>query len=157
MSLIPATVTPVYSVGEIQVSYKTNNNPKLPPITSSRDAFNIFRQYWSDQINWIEEFYMLCLNRANAVVGIYRVSVGGTAGTCVDPKVVFQVALGSHASSIILAHNHPSGNTVVSTADKTLTQRFKEVGKLLDLPVLDHLILTPDTDIYTSFADTGIL
>lgn len=157
MSMIPPAAQRVYSVGEIKVTYQTNDNPKLPRITSSRDAFGIFRQHWSEQINWIEEFYMLCLNRANEVVGIYRVSVGGTAGTCVDPKVVYQVALGCHASSIIVAHNHPSGNLTPSQADKECTKRYKEIGRLLECPLLDHLIVSPEPHVYTSFADEGIL
>ncbi|QJD79542.1 JAB domain-containing protein [Spirosoma rhododendri] len=74
-----------------------------------------------------------------------------------DAKVIFQVALGCHASSIVLAHNHPSGNLEPSKADKDLTVKFKQIGQLLDCPVLDHLILVPDADCYTSFADSGIL
>ncbi|QJD79541.1 MPN domain-containing protein [Spirosoma rhododendri] len=76
MSLRPQDATTIYSVGEISVSYKTNSNPKLAHVRASRDAYGIFRQYWSEQINWIEEFYLMCLNKQNEAIGIFRVSVG---------------------------------------------------------------------------------
>lgn len=86
----------------------------------------------------------MLLNRMNKVLGIYLISVGGFAGTVCDPKVVFQAALKTNASSIILAHNHPSGNLKPSDADLQLTEKLKKGGKLLDIAVLDHLILTEE-------------
>ena len=103
----------------------------------------------------VEEFMVLCLNRANRVLGYARISSGGISGTIADPKIIFQVALKSNASSIILAHNHPSGNKQPSEADIRLTRKMKDAGVLLDLPVLDHLILTSEG--YHSFADEGLL
>jgi DNA repair protein RadC len=85
-------------------------------------------------------------------MGLFHASKGGVAGTVVDLKVVFAAALKARASSMIFAHNHPSGNLLPSQADLDLTKRFKEAGKILDIQVLDHLILSPD-DRYYSFAD----
>ncbi|RYC69808.1 MULTISPECIES: JAB domain-containing protein [Spirosoma] len=156
MTILNDSVTPRFCVAEIKVTYQEDRSIKRERVTSSRDAFYMFRQHWTDQINRLEEFYILCLNRANEVVGIYLVSTGGTAATYVDAKVIFQVALGCHSSSIILAHNHPSGNMSPSAQDKELTKKFREIGRLLDCVVLDHLILGPDQDRYFSFADEGI-
>jgi DNA repair protein RadC len=157
MTIIPHEATRLFSVGEIAITYKADHNAKKERVTKSLDAFFILRQYWSERINHVEEFYIMCLNRANEVVGLYLVSIGGTSGTCVDPKIVFQVALGCHASHIILAHNHPSGNMKASQADKDLTKKYQEIGLLLDCKILDHFIIGPDPSVYFSFADEGIL
>ncbi len=142
------------NLAEIKVSYKTRvKYSEMRKIDSSQDAEEILRNIWSDAMELREEFYMLLLNRANKVLGYYRVSEGGTDGTVVDPKLVFSVALKCHASSIILAHNHPSGNTKPSEADIRLTKDLIEGGKLLEISVLDHLILTAEN--FFSFADEG--
>ncbi len=143
----------LYSVGEITVQYNADTTTRRERITTSLDAFYVFKQHWSDQINRLEEFYIMCLGQSNDVVGIYRVSVGGTSSTLVDPKIVFQVALGCHASSILLAHNHPSGNMEPSQADLDLTRRFQQIGRLMQCPVLDHLILGPNPYEFVSLAD----
>ena len=83
------------------------------------------------------------------------ISVGGTAGTIADPKVIFVSALKCNATSIILVHNHPSGNLKPSNADTELTKKLKNAGQFLDLPVIEHIILTKGG--YLSFADEGIL
>lgn len=102
-----------------------------------------------------EEFYIILLNRANQVLGWYKVSEGGMSGTVVDPKLIFSIALKGLSSSLILAHNHPSSNLKPSNEDINLTKRLKEAGALLEIPVLDHLILT--TDGYYSFGDEGMM
>jgi DNA repair protein RadC len=102
-----------------------------------------------------EEFYILLLNRANRIYGYYLLSQGGTSGTVVDPKLIFSIALKCNAHGIILAHNHPSGNTKPSEADIQITKKVKEGGKLLEIDVLDHIILTSDS--YLSFADEGLM
>ena len=124
-------------------------------VVSSKDGEEILRNIWSNAIELREEFYMLLLNRANKVLGFYRISEGGTAGTVVDPKLIFSVALKCHASSIILAHNHPSGNTQPSEADLKLTKNLISGGKILEISVLDHLILTSES--FFSFADEGLM
>lgn len=84
-----------------------------------------------------------------------QTSSRGTAGTVVDVKLVLASALKSNSSSMILAHNHPVGNLMPSEQDKRLTARIKETGKIMDIPVLDHLIVTSEG--YFSFADEGAL
>ena len=144
------------NLAEIQVTYKAKvKYSEMCKIVSSKDAEEIFRNIWSDAMQLREEFYMLLLNRANKVLGYYRVSEGGTAGTVVDPKLVFSVALKCHASSIVLAHNHPSGNTQPSEADLKLTKNLIAGGKVLEISVLDHLILTSEN--FYSFADEGMM
>jgi DNA repair protein RadC len=106
-------------------------------------------------MGYVEEFFVLLLNRSNKVIGWSKVSMGGMNGTVADPKTIFQVALKANASHIVIAHNHPSGNLEPSQADISLTQKMKESGNFLDLPVLDHLILS--TESYYSFADDGKL
>lgn len=102
-----------------------------------------------------EECYMLLLNRANQVLGWFRVSEGGVAGTILDPRLIFGIALKCNAVGVILAHNHPSGNLKPSGADISQTKRLVEGGKLLEISVLDHLILTSEG--YYSFADEGAM
>lgn len=104
----------------------------------------------------LEEFVVLFLNKANKVTGLFRVSRGGTCGTVVDIKIVFAAAIKALASGIILAHNHPSGNVQPSQADSDLTRKCRDAGKVLDIAVLDHLILSPEGGYY-SFADEGML
>ncbi|MEP1088659.1 MAG: JAB domain-containing protein, partial [Algoriphagus sp.] len=88
-------------------------------------------------------------------LGIVNISSGGTAGTVVDVKLVYAAAIKANSSSVILAHCHPSGNLLPSEQDKRLTQRIKKAGEILDIPVLDHLIMTAEG--YYSFADEGEL
>jgi len=122
-------------------------------ITSSRDAFEIFRSKMGDLP--YEEFWIILLNKANKVVRSCNISEGGISGTVVDPKKVFKIALDHHASSIILGHNHPSGNLQPSEADQKITKKIREAGTMLDVAVLDHLIIGDDR--YFSFADEGMI
>ncbi|OIN59686.1 RadC family protein [Arsenicibacter rosenii] len=122
-------------------------------ITCSRDAYEELVPHLLDKPH--EEFWILLLNRANEVLRPVQVSAGGVSGTVADPKMIFKFALEHLASGMILSHNHPSGNRMPSQADKELTRKLREAGKLLDIPVLDHLIFTDKA--YFSFADEGIL
>lgn len=144
-------------VAEVQLVYKsTVKSSDRPKIDTSADAFTVLQNHWNfEMIDFIEEFKVLLLNRANRVLGIVNISVGGTVGTIADPKVIFAAALTSAASALILAHNHPSGNLKPSNADIALTRKLKAGGELLDIPVLDHLIVTSEG--YVSFSDEGIL
>jgi len=144
------------NIAEIQVSYKTNvRASERRKIITSKEAENAFRNFWSDGMELREEFYILLLNRANRVLGWYKLSQGGTAGTVVDSKLVFSIALKGLACSIILAHNHPSSNLQPSDSDISLTKRLKQAGEILEISVFDHLILT--TEGYYSFADEGMI
>jgi len=144
-----------YEVAEVQLVYKTKVKASdRPQIKVSVDAYQILQEHWNYEIiEFIEEFKIILLNRANRVLGIIPISLGGTSGTVVDPKVVFAAAIKSASSQIILVHNHPSGNLKPSEADINLTRKLKEGGKLLDIEVLDHLIITKDG--YLSLAEEG--
>ena len=146
-----------FEVAEIQLSYRTNVKPSLrPKINSSVDTHNILLKSWDDsKIEFVEQFKVLLLNRANKVLGIIDVSTGGVTGTIADPKVIFVAAIKTNACAIIMAHNHPSGNLRPSQADIDLTRRMKEGGKLLEIQLLDHVIVT--TEGYYSFADEGLV
>lgn len=102
-----------------------------------------------------EEFWVLFLNRANQLIGKQQISKGGMTGTVADPKIIFQHALHQKATGIILSHNHPSGNLKPSDADIRLTKNLVEAGRVLEITVLDHLIITQKG--YYSFADDGKL
>jgi DNA repair protein RadC len=147
------------NIAEVSVVYKnTVKAADRPKISCSRDASEIMRNYMNDgnlQIEHREYFFILLLNRANKVLGVSTVSMGGMSGTVADPKIIFQTALKVSAASIILCHNHPSGNIKPSESDIRLTQKIKKAGSFLDLPCLDHIILTEDS--YFSFADEGML
>ena len=144
-------------VAEIQLSYHPKVKPsQRPSVTSSREVYQLFYDNWdADRIELQEQFKVMLLNRGNRVLGIVDISTGGIAGTLADPKLIFATALKAGASSIILAHNHPSGQLTPSQADRTLTKKLTDGGKLLDISVLDHVILTADS--YFSFADEGII
>lgn len=141
---------------EIKVSYssKVKVSDRIK-ITSSKNASELFRKIWSDDLEIREEFNILLLNRANHVLGWFNVSVGGTSGTLIDPKLIFSVALKCNASGIILCHNHPSGNLNPSNSDRELTKKLKNGSNFLEIQILDHIILTAES--YFSFADEGEL
>ncbi|GAB3506539.1 DNA repair protein RadC [Spirosoma knui] len=132
---------------------KEQDRPQRAKITCSRDAYNEMIPHLLDKPH--EEFWILLMNRANEVLRPVQISAGGVSGTVADPKIIFKQAIEHLASSMILLHNHPSGNLTPSQADKDLTRKLKDAGRLLDIPVLDHLIFTDKA--YLSFADEGIL
>lgn len=144
-------------VAEIQLTYKNRVKAEdRPQIKNSSDAYWVLESNWSNQMELVEEFNILLLDRSSRVMGLCPISKGGVAGTVVDLKIVFAAALKGRASSIILAHNHPSGNLSPSRSDIELTKKFDQAGKILDILVLDHLILSPDGRFY-SFADEGLM
>jgi len=145
-------------VAEIELIYKSKvKASERPKVTTSADAYHLFKQNWDvNKIEFVEQFKVLFLNRANKVLGIFELSTGGVTGTVADPKLVFTAAFKLNACNIILCHNHPSGNIKPSAADENLTRKIKEAGKYLDLPVIDHLIISGEENYY-SFADEGLL
>lgn len=147
----------MFKVAEIELIYRSKVKAKeRVQVSSSSAAFQIFNEYWDhNKIEFQEEFKILLLNRRNQALGIYNISKGGVAGTVVDVKMIFSAALKAHASYIILCHNHPSGNLSPSRQDIGLTKKVYEAGRLLDIGVLDHLILTSEG--YTSLADKGYI
>lgn len=140
---------------EITIKYK-NGDYKKAKISSSKDCYNILKNLFNtDTIEYTEEMIIILMNRDNKTIGWYKVSQGGISGTICDPKVIFTVALQCGASSIILAHNHPSGNLKPSPADIQVTKKLIDGGKLLDINVLDHLIVTSNG--YTSLSDEAYI
>ena len=134
---------------------KTPSNFEKVKIISSNDAFQIIKQFYFDDIDIFESFFILCLNRNNQTIAYAKISQGGVAGTVVDIKLIAKYAIDCLASGVILAHNHPSGDLKPSNEDLAITKRIKEGLKILDISVLDHLILTSQG--YLSFGDEGIL
>ena len=144
-------------VAEVEITYRPKFKvSERPQISKSQDAYDILVQQWDKgKIELLEDFKILLLNRRNRVLGIVHISSGGLSGTVADPKVIFTAALKACASGIILCHNHPSGELDPSSEDLSLTKRLVEAGKMLDLKILDHLIIS--TNGYYSFGDDGIL
>jgi DNA repair protein RadC len=143
-------------VSEIEISYRPAIGSK-PEVTSSLDAYQILKEYYPvNQIALKEYFVVMYLNQANRVIGVQKLSIGGLTSAIADVRLLFGTALKILATGLVISHNHPSGNTRPSLQDKNLTKQVKEAGKLFDIKLLDHLILTPD-DQYTSIADIGEL
>jgi DNA repair protein RadC len=142
---------------EVQVSYKNNvKAADRKKITSSKDAYSILQAIYNpDKVEHVEEMFLLFLNRGNHVLGWAKISSGGTSGTVVDVKLVYQLALGANASALVFSHNHPSGSVKPSDADVKLTKKMQQAGLLLDILVVDHIIYAPDA--YYSFSDEGMI
>ncbi|MHA4896922.1 JAB domain-containing protein [Pedobacter sp. PWIIR3] len=147
----------LFAVSEVELIYKVKANlTERPKLTCSKDSYKVIISNWNlDRIELCEEFKIVLLNRATRVLGISTISQGGTAGTFVDPKLVFTTALKANASSIILVHNHPSGNLKPSEQDLRLTAKLVQAGKYLDLDVIDHLIVSPRG--YYSLGDNWLM
>ena len=132
---------------------KESEHIKRPKITSSSSVYEIMKPVLLDLKH--EEFWAVLLNRSNLVLEKVSISSGGVSGTLADPKIIFKAALDKLASSIILVHNHPSGNLKPSHQDVQLTKKMVQSGRILEIPVLDHVIFTDNG--YYSFADEGEL
>ena len=143
-------------LAEVQVSYKIKLKD-IVRVTNSREAFNILYPLFDvNTIGLKEEFFLLLLNYGSYVLGWFKLSSGGIAGTVVDPRIIFMLALKTNACKVILCHNYPSGNAKESSADVNLTKRIKEAGKLLEIELLDHMIVCPNSS-YMSMSDEGII
>ncbi len=143
-------------ISEIELKYTpVKNKQERIRIINSKAAYETLLKTWDmETIELYEEFKVLLLNRANKVLGIYTLSKGGISGTMVDLKLLFAVILKSAASSIIMVHNHPSGNIKPSEADKMLYEKIKKAADYLDINILDNLIISGDG--YYSFVDEGV-
>ncbi|HKO77103.1 MAG TPA: DNA repair protein RadC [Flavobacterium sp.] len=125
---------------------------ELTKITSSKAVFEIMQPIIGELSH--EEFWVLFLNNSNKVLFKTQLSKGGMTGTMVDVRIVFKIAFEQNATAIILTHNHPSGKLQASDADIQITKKIKTAGQQLDIPVLDHIIITEAG--YYSFVDEGI-
>jgi DNA repair protein RadC len=142
-------------VAAMELGRRRRDTPALQRqrIVTSRDAAAILQPLLADLAH--EEFWLLFLNRNNVLLGQHALSSGGMTGTVVDPKMIFRAALESKATSVILCHNHPSGNLKPSDEDIRLTRKLSEAGRLMEIQVIDHLIVSQHG--FYSFADEGLL
>jgi DNA repair protein RadC len=145
-------------VSEVSLTYNTKiKNSDRKKVTNSKSTEEIFRaiRHYNDNIPMFECFYAMYLNRANKVLSIMLISEGGTSGTVTDIKKIIAPAILQNASSVIISHNHPSGNLQPSSADTAITDKIKNALKLFDITLLDHIILSDES--YFSMADENIL
>lgn len=141
-------------IQEVEIVYK-NRIPasQRKNIYSSQTACEIFREAMSETIDYKESFYVMFLNNGNQILGISLISTGSRTGCIVDVTMILQRAILTNSKSIILAHNHPSGQLKSSLADRELTEKIQNASALLDIKTLDHLIITSEG--YLSLADNG--
>lgn len=149
----PAKAVSVIAMLEIGRRMKGLTPDSKPKMTSSKDIYKVLRASMEDLQH--EMFKVIFLNQNNSIITIKTLSEGGIAGTVVDPRLIFKEALNQTAVAIILAHNHPSGNLKPSQSDLNITQKMISAGKLLEIKVLDHLIISEQG--YYSFADEGLM
>ncbi|MCX6315965.1 MAG: JAB domain-containing protein [Bacteroidetes bacterium] len=147
----------LFNVAEIELTYKSKVKPAdRPKVNSVASAYDLLMSVWDmNKIELVEQFYILLLDRGSTCLGVSEISRGGVSACFVDTKILFGTAIKAKASGIILAHNHPSGNLKPSRLDEALTLKIIEGGKLLDIDVQDHLIVTPQS--YYSFAEYGLM
>ncbi len=145
------TIVAALELGRRKLSSEIRERDK---VATSKNAFDILFPMISDKMH--EEFWILLLNRSNKVLEKIKVSSGGVTGTVADVRMIFNHAIKCNgATSVVLCHNHPSGNLKPSTADIELTKNMKRAGETLDIKVVDHLIIGERG--YYSFADEGVL
>ena len=148
--------TPELNIPELAVSYTRKKQKGFGKINSAIEAANIIKEIFPvGEIELQEQFIVLYLNQANEVIGYYRHSKGAINATVADPRIILAAALKSLCVSMIIAHNHPSGNLKPSRADEEMTLKIKEASKFMDIRLLDHVIVTKEG--YYSFADEGLL
>ena len=143
----------IVSALELGRRKKETEPDKQLQISNANDVYATIKPHLEDLKH--EEFWILILNRRNQIIKKQLISSGGVSGTVADPKIIFNAALQELASSIVLIHNHPSGNLKPSQSDIGLTKKLKSAGDVLEIPIMDHLIYTDDG--YYSFADEGML
>lgn len=144
-------------INEVALYYPNPEIKEIVTIKNSNDAHNAVKSVFNElQLGVREEFVVLYLNRSNQVLGSYCGFKGGITGVVVDLRLIFSVALKCLAISIVLAHNHPSGNLTPSLEDIALTKKVKNGGEFLDIHLLDHIIINSRGE-YLSFADKEML
>ncbi|PZR31319.1 MAG: DNA repair protein [Azospira oryzae] len=147
---------PKEGVPGIKIRYNKSKKGFLGVASNSRDCYEFLKRVFDRRtIQLQESFVVIYLDKAHQILGYYKHSIGGITGTVADPRIIFATAIASASSSIILSHNHPSGNLNPSKADLEITQRIKDIGKLLEIQLLDHLIISKNG--YYSFADKDLI
>ncbi|MDX2443901.1 MAG: DNA repair protein RadC [Bacteroidales bacterium] len=132
---------------------KLSESKEKYKIGGSKDAFNYMQPFLEDLS--YEEFWVIYMNRSNRVIDQVKISQGGISGTVIDVRIILKHAIEKLASTIIICHNHPSGNLQPSKSDIQITSKLKEAAKFHDVELLDHLIISDSS--YYSFADEGII
>ena len=146
-----ATLLAAFEISRrIQSQSKWFSNKK---ITSPQDIADIFVPLLRDEVK--ERFIVVCLNSANKIIKYEIISIGNLNSSIVHPREVYKVAIDSLAASIILIHNHPSGNAEPSNEDISITRKIVEAGKIIDIPVFDHLIIAGNN--YVSFVEKRLI
>lgn len=149
----PAKATTILAALELGRRRSGSQHPEKIPVKSSETVYRLFFPLMGDLEH--EEFWLLMLNRANRVLGRFKVSQGGLSGTVIDTRIILKKALDNLASSIIVCHNHPSGNKQPSEADLKITEKLKKAADMLEIKLLDHVIIADKS--YFSFADEGLI
>ena len=149
----PAKAISVLAAMELGRRRDGMHQTEKTPIKSSETVYDLFHPVLGDLEH--EEFWLLMLNRANRVLGKFKVSQGGLSGTVIDTRIILKKALDNLASSIIVCHNHPSGNKQPSDADVKITEKLKKASEMLEIKMLDHVIIADKS--YFSFADEGLV
>jgi DNA repair protein RadC len=147
--LNPVKYTPLLKIVKLQSDFERVK------INSPADSAAYCRQFFQEDISLWESMFILTLDQANQTTGWAKISQGGVAGTVCDPKIIAHYAVSNLAQSVILCHNHPSGNLKPSDNDIRLTKKVKLGLDLLDIKLLDHLIITEDD--HTSLLEEGFV
>lgn len=145
------------SISEINLSYRPSpQSRKMNPIQCSNDAYRILKDLYNpDLICAREEFIVIYLNNTGRVLGHFKAFIGGISSVTCDLKIILGVGLKSLASSIILSHNHPSGNLKPSQSDLNMTKKVLKACQVLEIQLFDHILISDEG--YFSFADEGLL
>ena len=139
---------------EVGIVYKRPLFDTMPVVKNSKDAHSVLSKLIDyDLVDFKEYFWVLLLTKSNRVLGFSQIGMGDTAGVVVNVKEIFQLALKTNASGIILCHNHPSGNLTSSQPDKKLTEKIKLTATLFSMELVDHIIITSEG--YYSLSDNG--
>jgi DNA repair protein RadC len=152
--MTPRKATAVIAAFELARRRTLLESPVRKKIYSSKDVYDHMKNYMMDLD--VEHFYVIILSRNSDILKTIKTAEGGVSAVLVDPKIIFKHAINTFAAaSMILVHNHPSGNTKPSDHDLAITKRMVKVGEELEMHVLDHMIFTEHA--YLSFSDEGLL
>ncbi|AUP79126.1 JAB domain-containing protein [Flavivirga eckloniae] len=151
--MIKNNVTKIHEVG---IVYKRKLFDEMITIKSSRDIDTFLRKTIDLEIVDLKEvFWVILLNNSHKILGLSEIGVGDAKGVIVNTIEIFQLAIKTNATSIVICHNHPSGKLVASRQDKSITQKIKQAAELFSIKLLDHIIITSEH--YYSFSDDMIL
>lgn len=155
--LVDNSMKKVMQYQEMELRLVREREIEYVKVRSSKDVYKFLMDnvYDWEEMDTYEMFYVVFMNNANDIVGVYKHSQGGMTGTLVDPRLILVTALKMGAVGIILSHNHPSGTLIASQSDKLLTKKMQKAAETIDMKILDHVIVTHKG--YFSFADENLL